>query len=240
MSETHPRLLILSPHFGDAVFGCGTLLATYPDTAVCTIFAAAPEHDLHTDADAQCGFDTAHEALRTRVLEDNTALAMFDAIPIRLPFRDRQYLDPPSLATLTAALEEAIYVSTANTLVMPLGMPDPDHALVFDACCDLLPRLAHLAWFGYEEAFYQALPVDAHFDDLARCGIVATPARPDTQHSLDPARQALAKYDAACIYASRLRGTHAGALLAPERYWRLDAIACQAGTRRHDRPRAAH
>ena len=105
MSETHPRLLILSPHFGDAVFGCGTLLATYPDTAVCTVFAAAPEHDVHTDTDARCGFDNAQKALRARMLEDDTALAVFDAIPIRMPFRDRQYLDPPSLATLTAAYD---------------------------------------------------------------------------------------------------------------------------------------
>lgn len=225
MSETHPRLLILSPHFGDAVFGCGALLATYPDTAVCTVFAAAPEHAVHTDADAQCGFRTAQQALRARRLEDDAALAMFDAIPIRLPFRDRQYLDPPSLATLTAALEEAIYGSTANTLLMPLGLHDDDHALVYDACCELLPRLAHLAWFGYEEACGGGWPgpVEKRLADLAQRGIAATPARPDSRHTLDPARQVLAKHNAVRLYASRLRDTAApaGELLAPEHYWRL-------------------
>lgn len=243
MSETHPRLLILSPHFGDAVFGCGTLLAAYPDTAVCTVFAAAPEHAVRTDADVRCGFDTPQEALRTRRREDDAALALFDAIPIRLPFRDRQYLDPPSLATLTAALEEAIYGSTANTLVMPLGLTDADHALVFDACCELLPRLAHLSWFGYEEAFYRERfdPVPLRVADLARRGIAATPAMPDTQHALDPARQVLVKHDAVRAYASRLRDGEArhGEWLAPERYWRLDPVARKAGTRRRDRPRAA-
>ncbi|PXW17652.1 PIG-L family deacetylase [Paraburkholderia caballeronis] len=242
MSETHPRLLILSPHFGDAVFGCGSLLATYPDTAVCTVFAAAPEYDVHTDADALCGFDTAHEALRARMLEDDAALAMFDAIPIRMPFRDRQYLDPPSLSTLTAALEEAIYGSTANTLLMPLGLYDADHALVFDACCELLPRLAHLTWFGYEEAFHRARPglVQTRLVDLAGRGIVATPARPDIRHTLDPARQVLAKHDAVCVYASRLHSYEAdgGDLLAPERYWRLD-VTRHAGARRVDGPHAA-
>lgn len=232
MSETHPRLLILSPHFGDAVFGCGALLATHPDVAVCTVFAAAPEHDVLTDTDARCGFDTAWHALRARRLEDDAALAMFDAIPIRLPFRDRQYLDPPSLATLTAALEEAIYGSTANTLLMPLGLPDADHALVYDACCGLLPRLAHLAWFGYEETLHLGQPRlgQTRVADLARRGIMATPARPDTRHTLDPARQVLAKRDAVRVYASRLHGADArpGQWLAPEHYWRLDAVARRA------------
>ncbi len=225
MSETHPRLLIVSPHFGDAVFGCATLLATWPDTAVCTVFAAAPEHDLQTHIDRQLGFAGAWQALHERTLEDDHALARFDAIPIRLPFRDREYLDPPSVDTLASALEDAIYSSTANTLVMPLGLFDPDHALVFDACCEILPRLGHLAWFGYEEAFYRQLPglVQARLVDLAERGIVATPAVPDTHHSLDPARQRLIKHDAVCAYTSRLHGSeaHSADLLAPERYWRL-------------------
>jgi len=232
MSETHPRLLILSPHFGDAVFGCGTLLAAYPDTAVCTVFAAAPAYEVRTDADARSGFDNAQQALRARRLEDDAALAMFDATPIRLPFCDRQYLDPPSLGTLTAALEEAIYGSTANTLLMPLGLPDADHALVYDACCELLPRLAHLAWFGYEETFCRARAGlgETRVADLARRGIAATPARPDMRHTLDPARRVLVKRHAVRRYASRLRGDDDP--LAPERYWRLDAIARKAGATR--------
>ncbi|HEY1607725.1 MAG TPA: PIG-L family deacetylase [Paraburkholderia sp.] len=238
MSEMHPRLLILSPHFGDAVFGCGTLLASYPDTAVCTVFAAAPEHDVHPHADAERGFGSAHDALRTRRREDDDALALLDAIPIRLPFSDRQYLDPPSLAKLTAALEEAIYGSTANTLIMPLGLSDTDHELVYDACCELLPRLSHLTWFGYEEAFCHERPGlgERRLVELARRGIAATPAQPDTRHVLDPARQVLAKYDAACIYASRLHGgeTRGGEVLAPERYWRLDPLGHAAGARRRD------
>jgi len=35
MSETSPRLFIVSPHFDDAVFSCGALLAAHPDAAVC-------------------------------------------------------------------------------------------------------------------------------------------------------------------------------------------------------------
>jgi hypothetical protein len=58
---------------------------------------------------------------------------------VRMPFRDGQYLDSPSISRLAAALEETIYRSTANTLVMPLGLHHADHALVYDACCEILP-----------------------------------------------------------------------------------------------------
>ena len=53
------------------------------------------------------------------------------------------------------------------------------------------------------------------------------------RHTLDPARQVLAKHDAACVYASRLHGAppREGDVLAPEHYWRLDAVARPAGAR---------
>ena len=228
MSETNPRLFVVSPHFDDAVFSCGALLACHPDAAVCTVFAGAPEHDMQTAWDAQSGFSSALAAVHARTLEDNDALAVLDAIPLRLPFRDGQYLDSPSIGKLAAALEEAIYGSTANTLLMPLGLHHSEHALVFDACCEILPRLSHLTWFAYEEAIYRPIPgvVQMRLADLARRGIVATPANPAAQHTLDHERQAMLKREAVGAYASQLHafGPHGYAdVFAAERYWQLDA-----------------
>ncbi|MFP3566324.1 PIG-L deacetylase family protein [Paraburkholderia sp. SIMBA_030] len=226
MSETSPRLFIVSPHFDDAVFSCGALLAAHPDAAVCTVFAAPPEHQMHTERDEQSGFKDARQAVHTRTLEDNRALEVLDAIPLRMPFRDGQYLDSPSIATLAAALEETIYRSTANTLLMPLGLDHADHERAFEACCEILPRLSHLTWFGYEEAIHRRTPgvVQARFADLARRGIVATPAHPSAHHTIDLARQALLKREAVNAYESRLRAFGAGDyddVFAPERYWQL-------------------
>lgn len=226
MSETSPRLFIVSPHFDDAVFSCGALLATHPDAAVCTVFAAPPEHDMHTEWDAKAGFASAYESVHARTIEDNHALALLDAIPVRLPFRDCQYLDSPSIGKLAAALEETIYGSTANTLLMPLGLFHKDHALVFDACCEILPRLSHLTWFAYEEAIYRPMPgvVQARLGDLAKRGIVATPAHPCADHTIDYARQTLFKREAVFAYESQLRafGPHGcDDVFASERYWRL-------------------
>ncbi|CAG4893457.1 PIG-L family deacetylase [Paraburkholderia gardini] len=227
MSETSPRLFIVSPHFDDAVFSCGALLAAHPDAAVGTVFAAAPGHEMRTEWDTRSGFGSAREAIHARTIEDNNALAALEAIPVRMPFLDGQYLDSPSVGTLAAALEEIIYGSTANTLLMPVGLFHSDHELVSDACCEVLPRLAHLAWFAYEEAIHRRQPgvVEARLEELARRGIVATPAHPDTLHTIDPARQAIVKRHAVNAYASQLRafGPHGcDDVFAPERYWQLN------------------
>jgi len=238
MSETNPRLFIVSPHFDDAVFGCGALLAAHPDAAVCTVFAAPPEQDMHTEWDEKAGFASAFESIHGRTIEDNNALSVLDAIPVRLPFRDAQYHDSPSIGKLAGALEEAIYGSTANTLLMPLGLFNDDHGRVFEACCEILPRMSHLEWFAYEEAIYRAIPglVQQRLVDLAERGIVATPASPAADHALDPERQSLLKREAVSAYESQLRalGPHGyDDVFAAERYWRLTVGRERARRTRH-------
>jgi LmbE family N-acetylglucosaminyl deacetylase len=226
MSETCPRLFIVSPHFDDAVFSCGELLAAHPDAVVCTVFAAPPQQEMRTEWDEKSGFATAHQAVHERTIEDNQALDTLDAIPLRLPFRDSQYADSPSISKLAAALEETIYRTTANTLLMPLGLHHDDHVRVFEACCEILPRLSHLEWFGYEEAIHRRTcgVVQARLADLAQRGIDATPASPSVGHTIDVARRARLKREAVNAYASQLRAFGTGNyedVFAAERYWHL-------------------
>ncbi|KAE8759617.1 PIG-L family deacetylase [Paraburkholderia madseniana] len=226
MSETSPRLFIVSPHFDDAVFSCGALLAAHPDAAVCTVFAASPEHEMHTEWDQKSGFASAHQAVHARTLEDNLALEVLDAIPLRMPFRGGQYMDSPSISKLAAVLEETIYRTTANTLLMPLGLHHDDHVLVFEACCEILPRLSHLTWFAYEDAIHRRTPgvVQARLADLAQRGIVATPAYPSVGHTIDLQRRTQLKREAVNAYASQLHAFGAGNyddVFATEHYWQL-------------------
>ncbi|CAH2789110.1 MAG: No significant database matches [uncultured Paraburkholderia sp.] len=162
MSETSPRLFIVSPHLDDAVFSCGELLTAHPDAAVCTVFAAPPEQEMHTEWNKESGFADAHDAIHQRTIEDNRAL------------------------------EETIYRTTANTLLMSLGLHHNDHVRVFEACCEILPRLSHLVCFGYEEAIHRRTPgvVQARLANLPQCGIVATPAQPSAGHTIDAACRA--------------------------------------------------
>ncbi|WGS53942.1 PIG-L family deacetylase [Paraburkholderia sp. D15] len=226
MSETSPRLFIVSPHFDDAVFSCGELLAAHPDTAICTVFAAPPEQEMQTEWDERSGFAGAFQAMHARTLEDNRALEVLDAIPLRMPFRDGQYRDSPSIGKLAAALEETIYRTTANTLLMPLGLHHDDHVRVFEACCEILPRLSHLQWFGYEEAIHRRTPgvVQARLADLVQRGVVATPAQPSAGHTIDAQRRAQLKREAVDAYQSQLQAFGAGNyddVFAVERYWQL-------------------
>ena len=232
MSEPSPRLFVVSPHFDDAVFSCGALLAAHPDASVCTVFAAPPEHGMKTEWDQKSGFDDAHQAIRARSQEDDTALLLLGASPLRMTFRDSQYCDSPSIDMLASALEATIARTNANTLLMPLGLRHDDHVRVYEACCELLPRLPHLTWFGYEEAIHRRTPgvVQARLADLAQRGVVATPGSPGSQdamgpaHTIDEARCLELKREAVQAYASQLRAFGAGKyddIFATERYWHL-------------------
>ena len=125
----------------------------------------------------------------------------------RMPFRDGQYLDSPSISRLAAALEEIIYRSTANTLVMPLGLHHADHALVHDACCEILPRLSHLRGLptkmrstGASRASWRrALTIWRNAASWRRRPI----RRPIIRST--PERQASLKREAVAAYESQLR-----------------------------------
>ncbi|WP_144113315.1 PIG-L family deacetylase [Paraburkholderia sp. BCC1886] len=229
MSEPSPRLFVVSPHFDDAVFSCGALLAAHPEAWVCTVFAAPPEQEMQTEWDGKSGFADAHEAIRARRLEDDNALRLLGASKLRMTFRDSQYCDSPSIDMLASALEATIARTTANTLLMPLGLRHDDHVRVYEACCELLPRLSHLTWFGYEEAIHRRTPgvVQARLADLAQRGVVATPGSPGgpgPAHTIDEARRRELKREAVQAYASQLRAFGAGEyddIFATERYWHL-------------------
>ncbi|MBV8627080.1 MAG: PIG-L family deacetylase, partial [Paraburkholderia sp.] len=105
------------------------------------------------------------------------------------------------------------------------------------ACCEMLPRLSHLTWFGYEEGIQRRMPgvVDARLADLAQRGIVATQASSPvvTAHTIDPQRQAFLKREAVSAYVSHLQALGPQLcedVFAPERYWQL-SVARQSGRR---------
>jgi LmbE family N-acetylglucosaminyl deacetylase len=240
MPEPAPRVFVVSPHFDDAVFSCGGLLAAHPDAIVCTVFAAPPDAPLRTAWDLQCGFSDARSAVRARTLEDDAALAVLDAVPVRLSFVDGQYGVSPQRDRITQAIGDALRDSDADMLLMPLGLFHSDHVLVHDACRQVLHAHPGLACVGYEDALYRRMPglVQRRLAELASAGIVATPACPWFAHGIDTQRQSLTKREAVSAYASQLRafGPHGyDDVFAPERYWTLRVVSPAAdadGSRR--------
>ena len=138
--------IILSPHFDDAVFSLGGLIATAPERAiVITIFAGTPAEGVAGRWDRRSGFKSGAEAMRARALENEAALAVLDVPPtgvINLDFLDRQYRGDKTLiaglpSTIAETLCEAVrrHGGPANVFT-PASAWHPDHRLVTDSVVD--------------------------------------------------------------------------------------------------------
>lgn len=219
-------LFVVSPHLDDAVFSCGMLLALHPGSVVCTVFAGTPKPPLSTSWDLAAGFPDSDAAMQARMREDDRALALLDARPIRLAFTDSQYQRSFAIEALAGALHEAWERSGRLDFVAPIGLYHSDHVRVADACCSLLasPRMTSL--IVYEEAVYRHIGriASERRGGLAAKGIVATA---DVEETLGPIRSAHAatrKWRSVRAYRSQLRAlhdAHPNDLVEPERYWRL-------------------
>lgn len=215
-------VIVVSPHLDDAVFGCGQLLAARPGSVVVTVFAGAPpSYETVTEWDALAGFRPGDDVMAARREEDARALAILNAHPIWLEFRDSQYQCSPTAPEIADALERAIGESDLRAVFIPLGLFHSDHHLAHAAALDVLRRRPDLAWFAYEEAMYRTIPnlVAERITALGQAGIGAKRAGESS-----PCGHA-AKERAIACYASQLR-----ALAAPkkpgyedareaERYW---------------------
>jgi LmbE family N-acetylglucosaminyl deacetylase len=217
------RLLVISPHLDDAVFGCGDLIAAHPGSTVATVFAGAPEKFRGlTEWDAICGFLSAREAVLARRAEDRTALGVLAAQPVWLPFADAQYGETPRSVEITRALRGVLKQTPCDTVVFPLGLFHSDHRLAHGASLALMREGFGVRWLCYEDTFYRCIPglVRERVDRLAHGHRIAEPL-------LNSAGLTSAKRAAVYCYASQLRALssagrpgHLDALTA-ERYWPL-------------------
>lgn len=241
MAEFSDRLLIVSPHFDDAVFSCGALLAAHDDAAVVTVFSGTPSHpdfpNALTDWDRDCGFRTSADAMRVREREDDAALERLGAEAVRLGFHDDQYVQAgigtaPAHDAMVAAIDATIVSLGATIVVMPLGLFHTDHDRVHQACVTMLRRRDGLKWLAYEDALYRRMPgrVQQRLALLQQLQIEATPAFPhfggtgSDHHLLVVDGRALAKREAVAAYDSQLRAFGPSGysdVAQPEHYWHL-------------------
>ena len=225
MNEINP-LLVISPHLDDGVFSCAAWLAAQRKTAVATVFAGPPPCGLLTDWDRRCGFDSSTDARRTRIAEDDVALATLGARPIRLPFLDAQYGRPAPRERIADALTRIAVAYRAAAVMVPLGLFHSDHVLTSNAGVEAMARLPYCTWFAYEDALYRRIDgaVDARLAQLHEMGVAVHPARAAQTPRDAAARCAALKRRAVRCYASQLpalAGHELDDLSAPERFWRL-------------------
>ncbi len=84
--------LVISPHFDDAVFSCGHLLALNRGSVVLTICGGIAEPGVDvSDWDRLCGFTTAEQATQERRREDAMALGVLAATQATTDLLDAAY-----------------------------------------------------------------------------------------------------------------------------------------------------
>lgn len=223
------RIVVVSPHFDDAVQGAGLLLARHPGSTVLTLFAGPPPSypEPPSEWDALGGFVSGDDVVALRRKEDVAALNVLGAATRWLELVDHQYLadadrvTPPELAAL---LRSALTDLAPTAVFVPFGLGNPDHDVTHKAARLLLDDMPDVAWYCYEDAGYKHIPglLAWRISGLFRVGWWPTPAVVPLDTDLDRKREALLAY-ASQIPPLRLEHLLDERLDAnvPEQHWRL-------------------
>jgi LmbE family N-acetylglucosaminyl deacetylase len=231
---TLSRIVVVSPHFDDAVLGAAHLIAGHPGTTVITVLGGRPPAypEEPTSWDACGGFRAGDDVVALRQEEDRAALTFLAAEPIWLDFPDHQYLakaDRPRPDHVAPVLEEALASTSPTAVFLPMGLANPDHTLTHEA--GLLARTAlgesgsGPAWFCYEDHGYKHIPgiLAWRVAKLFKSGLWPTPAVVPVDPDMPRKRAAIE------FYQSQLPPLQRDHVLderldanVPEQYWRLE------------------
>lgn len=152
------KVLLISPHFDDAVLSAGQFLSGRPNADVITVFGGTPEVETSTPYDLKCGFKRADDAIAVRKNEDNEALALLRANPIHFDFLDDQYIDgrtQEEIDEIYNAIVKQINNNNYEFILAPLGLGHPDHVLLAN-CVYKIKAFEHLQMPVY---FWEDLPI---------------------------------------------------------------------------------
>lgn len=227
------RVVVVSPHFDDAVLGAAHVLGSYPGSTVLTVMGGRPPRypDPPTDWDGAGGFRSGDDVVVLRREEDVRATAVLGATSAWLEFVDHQYLEPGARARpgdIAPVLLDALAERRPTAVFAPMGIANPDHVATHAASLLVRERLSASAeppaWFCYEDHGYKHLPglLAWRIATLFKAGIWPTPAVVPVEPDMARKRAAIA------CYVSQLgpleRDHHLSARLdanVPEQHWRL-------------------
>jgi LmbE family N-acetylglucosaminyl deacetylase len=227
------RIVVVSPHFDDAVLGAAHLLATYPGSTVITVLGGRPPAypAEPSDWDACGGFVAGDDVVGARRREDSAAMDYVGAVPVWLEFADHQYLaksERPGPDEVAPVLAAAIAAAGPTAVFLPLGLANPDHVLTHDAGLMVRSEMVGSGggpeWFGYEDHGYKHIPgiLAWRVTKLFKSGLWPTPAVVPIDPDMEKKRAAIAFYKSQIgplerdhVLSERL------AAHVPEQYWRL-------------------
>jgi LmbE family N-acetylglucosaminyl deacetylase len=231
---TLARIVVVSPHFDDAVLGAAHLIARHRGATVVTVLGGRPPAypAEPTSWDAYGGFLPGDDVVALRREEDRAAMAYLEAKPVWLDFPDHQYLAKdkrPTAAQVAPVLEEALEAASPTAVFLPMGLANPDHVLTHDAGLMARAALAESksppAWFCYEDHGYKHIPgiLAWRVAKLFKSGLWPTPAVVPIDPDMARKRTAIELYKSQVpplqrdhVLDERLDAN------VPEQYWRLE------------------
>lgn len=201
------KSLFLSPHYDDAVFSCGKLIAILEEPTVLTVFGGVPQNEaVCTAYDQKSGFSDAGQAVRSRRSEDSVALTMLGAKQAYLDFPENQYGEGRDDKKLEKMLRKAI--AEYDEVYAPLGMLHPDHEALGNMMRGL--EVGEKVFYVYAELPYYVDNPELFVEKLA-----SIPDRSYVYRGGDLGKKMVS---VAC-YESQARITNMRHLLADERYY---------------------
>src|SRR5689334_6701394 len=124
------RLLVVSPHYDDAVLGSAHLVDAAGAALVVTVFGGRPARPPKrvTSWDRRCGFTPDDDVLAIRREENAQAMAELDVDARDLDLVDRQYRRHRCRPDdVTTALAPVVAGWRPTTVALPLGIGHSDH-----------------------------------------------------------------------------------------------------------------
>lgn len=218
-------ILVVSPHYGEAVFSCGNLLAQAPGSRVLTVCTAHSQLDRAavTLLEERGGSTATNAALDLRACENSKALTYLNATGIDLGFQSPQHLQGSRTNTQTLladALAATIMLQQPTAVFFPLGLFHDDHIWISDTALSICHHLPTVQWFVYLEARYAArFPrIVNRLSHFSKRGLAPMPFCVELKHLKKPAVQA---------YRSELQGMsnqeREFVIELKERFWQLHA-----------------
>lgn len=158
---TPAPVVILSPHFDDAVVSAWHVLTSSRDVLVVNFFTAVPPEDRPlTMADRLAGVSSSAELVRLRYYEDREALSLAGRHSVMLDFTEDQYrTDPLTVGQLHDGLLAHLPADASVHAPAAIGA-HPDHQLVRDLALrladdgrsvDLYADLPYAVRYGWPE-----------------------------------------------------------------------------------------
>lgn len=212
------KILLISPHFDDAVLSAGQFMADRRDAEVATVFGGFPlvPQSVHTPYDEKCGFDNAEDAVSERRRENDAAIALLEATAIDLEFPDSQYGATTDIDEVVNRLQELVDANSYEFIMGPLGLGHPDHLLVSEAVMRLQTERPIYLW---EDLPLRVVEPELVFERVKQLGLMITLLmKPATTND-----KMAKKIRSLLCYRSQI-GTgilDPYLLFVPERFWRF-------------------